>query len=362
MRMNNFNTWRCAAAAACMWAAAPAHAAPAAYRIYVTNERSGDLTVINGADFSVMATIPVGKRPRGIHVSPDGKTVYVAVSGTPIEAPPQIDANGNPIFERKKGGDDDDDDANADKSADGIATVDVATGKLTGKLQGGSDPEEFDLSRDGKSIYISNEDVKTASVIDIAAARVAHIIPVGREPEGVTTTPDGRRFYVTCEAGGDIFVIDTGTYEVAGHFKVNGRPRSVAFSSHGDVAFIPSESAGEFNVIDPAKIAVLKTLKLPAGSRPMRVRIAADDKKVYMSNGRAGTISVIDAHSYELLDTIKVGARPWGIGLSPDGKYLFSANGPSNDISVVDLATQKEVMRVKAGSSPWGIAIVGGAR
>jgi DNA-binding beta-propeller fold protein YncE len=51
----------------------------------------------------VIATIPVGKRPRGIHVSPDGKTVYVAVSGTPIEAPPQLDAHGNPIFEKKKG-------------------------------------------------------------------------------------------------------------------------------------------------------------------------------------------------------------------------------------------------------------------
>jgi len=66
----------------------------------------------------VIATIPVGKRPRGVHVSPDGKTVYVALSGTPISAPPQLDAQGNPIL--KKGGDDDDDSAKADKAADGI--------------------------------------------------------------------------------------------------------------------------------------------------------------------------------------------------------------------------------------------------
>ncbi len=90
----------------------------------------------------------------------------------------------------------------------------------------------------------------------------------------------------------------------------------------------------------------------------MRVRLSIDEKKLYVSNGRAGTISVFDAHSYELLDTIKVGTRPWGIGLSPDGKYLFAANGPSNDVSVVDLGLDKEVARVKAGASPWGIAIV----
>ena len=176
--------------------AAPGNCAWSApgYQVYVSNERSGDLTVINGGDFSVAATIAAGKRPRGIHVSPDGKTVYVALSGTPIEAPPQIDAHGNPVFARKTGADDSDDDSNADKTADGIGVVDVATRRLKGKLNAGSDPEEFDLSRDGQHIYISNEDTKTASVINIATGKLEHIIPVGQEPEGVTTTPDGSQF------------------------------------------------------------------------------------------------------------------------------------------------------------------------
>ena len=335
------------------WMAVPVQAAN--YQVYVTNERSGDVTVINGGDFSVAATIPVGKRPRGIHASPDGKTVYVALSGTPIEAPPQIDAHGNPVFEKKKGGDDDD--AAADKAADGIGVLNVAAKKLTGKLNAGSDPEEFALSKDGRHIYISNEDTKTASVISIAAEKLEHIIPVGQEPEGVTSTPDGKQFYVTCEAGGDIYVVDTATYTAVAHFKVNGRPRSVAFLSAGGIGFIPSESVGELNVIDSVNAKVLKTIALPAGSRPMRVTLSPDEKRLYVSNGRAGTISVFDTHSYDLLDTIKVGTRPWGMGVSPDGKFLFTANGPSNDVSVVDLKTNKEVSRVKAGSSPWGIAI-----
>jgi YVTN family beta-propeller protein len=89
----------------------------------------------------------------------------------------------------------------------------------------------------------------------------------------------------------------------------------------------------------------------------MRVKLSIDETRLYVSNGRAGTISVFDTRSYELLDTIKVGTRPWGIGVSPDGKFLFTANGPSNDVSVVDLKTDKEVSRIKAGTSPWGIAI-----
>ena len=355
---NKVKVWVLRSAALAAVAAAGTASAATSYRVYVSNERSGDLPVIDGGDFTAIATIPVGKRPRGIHASPDGKSVYVAVSGSPLGGPPQLDAQGTPILEKKKR--DDDDDAAGDKAADGIAVGDVAAGRPTGKLPSGSDPEEFSLSRDGRSIYISNEDVKTASVIDIKTAKVTHVIPVGLEPEGVTTTPDGRQFYVTCEAEGEIFAIDAQSYKIAGHFKMNGRPRSAAFLSNGAAGFIPSETTGELDIIDPHKYEVPKVITLPPGSRPMRAILSADDQMLYLSNGRAGTILAIDAHSYQLLNAIKVGTRPWGIGLSPDGKYLFSANGPSNDVSVVDLAAGKEVMRVKAGASPWGITIVAG--
>jgi YVTN family beta-propeller protein len=331
--------------------------ASGSYQVFVSNERSGDVTVIDGSDYKVLATIPVGKRPRGIHAGPDGKTVYVALSGTPIAAPPQIDAHGNPIFEKRKD-DDDDDEVKSDKSADAIGVLDVAQRKLTGKILAGSDPEEFALSKDGKQLYVSNEDVKTASVIDIATGKVQHIVLVGQEPEGVATTPDGKLFYVTCESGGDVFVIDTAGFKTVAQFKVEPRPRSAAFLSAGGIGFIPSESVAKLNVIDTVHSVVSKVIALPEGSRPMSVKLSPDEKTLYVSNGRAGTISVIDTHSYELRNTIKVGTRPWGIAVSPDGKFLYSANGPSNDVSVVDLAANKEVARVKAGTSPWSVAIV----
>ena len=67
--------------AAALVASLPTVASAAGFEVYVTNERSGDVTVIDGATFKVVQTIPVGKRPRGIHASPDGKTVYVGDSG-----------------------------------------------------------------------------------------------------------------------------------------------------------------------------------------------------------------------------------------------------------------------------------------
>jgi len=56
-------------------------AVPPPYYVYVTNERGGDLSVIAGGVNEVVATIPLGKRPRGIKVSPDGTQLFVALSG-----------------------------------------------------------------------------------------------------------------------------------------------------------------------------------------------------------------------------------------------------------------------------------------
>lgn len=163
---------------------------------------------------------------------------------------------------------------------------------------------------------------------------------------------------MTCESGGDIYVVETHHYSTVAHFKVVGRPRSVAFQPGTHLAFIPSESCGEVNVVDTTTPKVLKTLTLPLRSRPMKVKISADGARVYLSTGRAGTILVLDGHTYALLDTIKVGGRPWGLDLSPDGRYLFSADGPANDVAVVDLKTDQIIKHVPAGGSPWGLTVV----
>lgn len=344
------------AAGFAMWLACrpgPALAQTGSYRVFVTNERSGDVTVIDASSLEAVATIEVGKRPRGIHASPDGRTVYVALSGSPIQGPPRLDANGNPIFD-----DDDEDEVEADKSADGVGIIDVARMRLTRKLSVGSDPEEFALSRDATKLYVANEDVATASVIDIATGELETIVPVGQEPEGINVTPDGKSLYVACETGGEIFVIDTGRFDVVKRFRVKARPRTVTFASNSPRAFIPSETAGELNIIDYGTHEIERTISLPEGSRPMSVKLSRDEDRIYVSNGRGGTVSVLDGESYALVDTIEVGTRPWGIAVSPDGRLLFAANGPSNDVSVVDLATNEEIARIRAGESPWGVEIV----
>src|SRR5262245_5944610 len=142
--------------------------APGSYRIYVTNESSGDLSVIDSTTLEVTATLPLGKRPRGIHAGHDRETIYIALSGSPF-APPGVDESKLPP---------------PDKSADGIGVFDVRRSKLLRVIEGGSDPEQFDLSKDGNLLYVSNEDASATSIVDIRSGKVSATVAVGGEPEG----------------------------------------------------------------------------------------------------------------------------------------------------------------------------------
>lgn len=320
------------------------------YWVCVSNERSNDVTIFDGEDLSVVATIDVGKRPRGIHASPDGRRLYVALSGTPMSGPPQLDGQGNPIFAEERWDE-------ADHAADGIGVIDLERLEFVKKLPSGSDPEEFAVSCSGRTLYISNEDVGTLTVLDVDAEQPTALVRVKQEPEGVALSPDGKFIYVTCETGGEIVVVDTALTKPVAEFTVGGRPRTVAFSSDGKRAYIPSETNAIVSVVDSAKHEVVRTISLPVGSRPMGAALSDDGRTLYVSNGRAGTISVIDTEG-EVTHTISAGKRLWGIGLSPDGQRLYAADGPSDEVAVIDLNSGEPLARVSVGGSPWGIEIV----
>lgn len=309
--------------------------------VYTSDEWGDSVYVIDAATDSVVGVLYAGQRPRGVRLSRDGKSLIVAVSGSP-RGGPGVDESKLPP---------------PDRSKDGIAIVDLAT-KDVRRLPGGNDPESFDMSKDGKTIYVSNEDAGTASVVDVPSGKIIATVKVGAEPEGVKTNPDGSEVWVTSEAKGTVTVINTGTNKPVATIKVAKRPRSVVFTPDGSKAYVPAELDSAVVVVDAKAHKVLKKIQIPGkGPKPMGSAISPDGKFVYITNGRGQTVSVIDTGADSVTATFEVGDRPWGIGVSPDGKYIYTANGPGGTVSVVDAASHRVLDRIHVGKAPWGIAV-----
>ena len=318
-------------------------AVPAGGRLFVTNENSGDITVVDVAATKVIATIPVGKRPRGIRVSPDGSTLYVALSGSPM-APPGVDESTLPP---------------ADKKADGIGVVGVNEQRLLRVIKAGSDPEQTAISSDGTRIFVANEDTGELTVVAADDGHVLATFMVGGEPEGVDLRPDGRVVYVTSEEDNQIAAIDAVDLKLLKTFKVGPRPRSTAFLPDSSRAYVTAENGSGVWVVDAMKHTVLDTIKLSGELiRPMGAVTSPDGAYVYISTGRGKQVVAIDTKTNQPVWMVEAGERPWGIDVSRDGKTVFTANGPSNDVSIIDVESRAVKATVKVGDRPWGVVFV----
>lgn len=335
-------------AAACILEVAAAASDADGGRIYVSNEDSHNVSVLDARSATNIATIEVGKRPRGMKLSRDGSRLFVAVSGLP-KCPPSV-----PDEECAKQG--------RDLQADGIAIVDTGLRKVIKVLAAGSDPEQFAMSVDGKRLFVANEDVGLLSVVDVDAGKVIQRIKVGLEPEGVALTPNGRWVLVTNESDNSVSVVDTTTLEVHSHVSVGKRPRDIAFTPDGQTAYVSGElDASLYRMTVPSGEPVQRVLQLGEAAKPMAVILDAARNRLYLSTGRGGTVAVVDMtgapQAVKLIKEIPVGKRPWGMALSADGRFLYTANGPSNDVSVIDTTSLSAVKRIPVGGSPWGIVI-----
>jgi YVTN family beta-propeller protein len=313
-------------------------------RAYVSNEDEHTVTVIDTATNTAITTVPVGKRPRGILLSHDEKTLYVALSGLP-KCPPSVPDEECEKLER-------------DLKADGIAAVDTKTLKVTKVYQAGSDPEQFDLTPAGL-LFVANEDAATVTVLDMRTGTIVARVPVGKEPEGVRVSPSGNWVLVTNESDNSISIIDPSSLKVVRSVTVGKRPRDIAFTPDGKTAYVSGEfDSSLYRIHVPEGAPVEEVMAFSREARPMSVRLDAKRNRIYVSTGRGGKIAVIDVSGTpKLIQEVAVGTRPWGIALSADGTRLYTANGPSNDVSVVDTATLKVIKRIPVGKSPWGIAL-----
>src|SRR5262249_60950853 len=133
----------CAGAALAFIAAChgPAPAAPPGPRVYVSDETGTEVVVVDPVAGSVLQKIAIGKRPRGIKLSPDASKLFVALSGSPIGGP-GVDESKLPP---------------ADCEADGIGVIDVAGGSVVRKYKSGQDSQYFAVSKEGRVWFVLNE-------------------------------------------------------------------------------------------------------------------------------------------------------------------------------------------------------------
>jgi YVTN family beta-propeller protein len=134
------------------------------------------------------------------------------------------------------------------------------------------------------------------------------VIPVGRGSEGFDVSPDGREVWVANAGDGTVSVIDLAAKKVTATLAVNvpGANR-LKFTPDGKLVLVTPGSA--LVILDAATRKEVKRLPNVHGSGGIQMQ--PDGARAYVACGRDGYVAVIDLKALEMVGTIDVA--------SPDG-------------------------------------------
>lgn len=189
-------------------------------KVLVTNWCSMDLDVVDTAKGEVVQTIPTGgKHPRGIAITPDDTTAFVAVMGS-----------------------------------DKTVKVDLASGEVTDFAVTGDGPRHLLVSPDGSKLYISNNGAGTVSEVDATTGKTLREAQVGAEPRSMAISPDGGAIYVGNYSSGTVSKIGTKDFTVMQTEKTEALPIGITYEPTKKRVWVASYG-GTITVFDDSRTA-----------------------------------------------------------------------------------------------------------
>ena len=287
---------------------------PQTNKIYVVNQNSNNLTVIDGVT-NQTATVPTGSAPMALAINPVTNKIYVANS-----------------------------------SSASVTVVDGATNH-TATVSTGLYPVGVAVNPATNQIFVTNFSSNTVTLIN-GATNTTATIQVGSHPWPVAVNPGTNKIYVGNQNGGSVNVIDGNTWSNT-TLTVGARPQAIAVNSQTNQVFVANYQGASVSVIDGATNTVTT---VAAGTYPMALAVDSVRNRVYVANFGTNTATVIDGATLAPT-TVTVGDWPSAVDVDVvTNKAYFADSESYGSVTMVDgydLSTSSVVV----GHDPTAIAV-----
>lgn len=162
-------------------------------RLYVTGDTAKILEVIDTLNNIRLKGVELPGFARGVTVSPDGKTVYVALYST-----------------------------------DQIGFIDIATSSVTDTLFIGRLPMEIIISKEGTTLYVANQYGNSIAALDTATKEIVHIM-LDDSPRAIALSASELYLYVGTQSSG-VYTVDLTSADVISSVQLSYPCSSVGVS------------------------------------------------------------------------------------------------------------------------------------
>jgi len=288
---------------------------PTTNKIYVVNQNSNNLTVIDGATYDTN-TVLTGNVPNAVAVNAVTNKIYVANWGSAS-----------------------------------VTVVDGATNRTT-TVSAGDHPFTVAVNTVTNKIYVANYTSNNVTVIDGATDRTT-TASAGSNPYALAVNAATNKIYIADSGSNDVAIID-GTTNLTTMVAAGIYPRAVAIDPFANKIFVVNYNSGNVSVIDGATNLVTT---VAAGTYPIAVTVNPITGQAYVTNSGSGTVTTIDETTL-CTTTVAAGSSPTAIDIDlMTNKAYLTNNIWEGTVTMIDGANDSTTS-ISLGNDTWPSAIV----
>ena len=281
--------------------------------------------------YDSVASVPVGRAPHEIAVTPDGRSFYVGNTGK----------SGSP--ERLT-----------------VTRIDLPEARTT-TIEAGDCAGLHDLrvSRSGRLLWIACARVPAVAEIDLASGKLTRQWPMTLDGGWMlTASPDERRIFVAHLEGQAVTVIDRERDTVT-TLPGPGPEYGIEVAPAGDEVWVTAPDSSRVTVLDAEGDSVLAGFASP-GKGPGRVGFTQKGRLAVMVHDEPASLTLVDVARRTAVASIPLAAGPKVLALSPDGRFAAVTHPDAKLVSIVDLERRVVARTIDVPGTPDGVAYAAG--
>ncbi len=287
----------------------------------ILNSGEATVSLIDMPSRKVIKTVPVGKEPHHLMMTPDQKTLLIA------------NAAGNDVV-----------------------LMNPTTGELTGRIPDIIDPYQIGYSPNHKWFVANGNRLDRVDIYHAQGSdlKLAKSIKLGKTPSHVAFTADSKIAFITLQDSNELAAIDLDTQTVIWKMTTGKVPAGVWMTPGDQYLLVGITGEDNVQVIDWKNRKEVKRIFTGKGAHNFRP--LGDKKHVFVSNRIASTISMINMQTLEKTgDITGLPAGPDDMEITPDGKTMWVTLRFSKKVGVIDIPSMKLMTVIPVGKSPHGV-------
>jgi YVTN family beta-propeller protein len=287
----------------------------------ILNSGSASVSLIDMSSRQVVKTIPVGKEPHHLMMTPDQKTLLIANS------------QGNDVV-----------------------LMNPVSGEITGRVPNIIDPYQIGYSPNHKWFVANGNrldrvDIYAANGADLKLSKTVNL---GKTPSHIAFTSDSKIAFITLQDSSELAAIDLEAQKVLWVMPTGRVPAGLWMTPGDQYLLVGITGEDNVQVIDWKNRKEVKRILTGKGAHNFRP--LGDKKHVFVSNRIDSSISLINMQTLEKVgDITGLPSGPDDMEITPDGKTMWVTFRFAKKVGVIDIPTMKLVTVIPVGKSPHGV-------